>query len=393
MKNILLPFVTIIISGLILWSCDNSSEPISNDISWIMTYGGTGNDLGTSIILTDDEGYIISGYTDSYGSGSTDAWIIKTDHAGTEIWSNTYGGSNLDWASSIEKTDDGGYIFAGGTMSFGNGLKDAYLVKIDSIGNEVWSKTFGGTNDDLFNSVSITSDSGFILVGETSSFGYGGEDIYIVKSDSEGNEIWSKTFGGSNNDWARSAQQTSDGGFIIIGTTRSYGNDSQILMIKIDSQGNQIWLKTFGEAYYEYGGAVQQTSDGGYIITGSTELTEFVTEVILIKTDSLGNLSWEKTFKINDADFGYSVMQTDDGGYIISGATGTDAKNTFYDVFLLKTNSSGTKQWLKTFGGSDDDSGVSVKQTTGGGYIIIGSNKNVNNDVYLIKTDENGNIN
>lgn len=394
MKKVILVFFAIVSTGLIFLSCsdDNSTEPQGNDISWIKTFGGTGDEIGTSTTQTND-GYIVTGYTNSYGAGNYDAWLIKIDPNGNEIWSKTFGGSNLDWASSVEKTSDGGYVFAGGTESYGNGQKDIFFVKTDSVGNEIWAKTFGGINDDQCNCLKPTTDGGYILVGETKSFGSGENDVYLIKTDSDGNQVWSKTFGGISYDWGSLVQQTTDEGYIITGTTDSFGSGYQVLLIKTDSNGNEIWSKTFGNMYFDSGSSVQQTTDGGYIITGSTGLSETNDEVYLVKTDSNGNLAWSKKFGGNSFDYGNSVKQTVEGGYIISGIYGSVNKSPFYDVYLIKTSSNGSVEWSKTFGGSGDEVCGSVEQTSGGGYIIAGSVSATTDDLYLIKTDENGYVN
>ena len=189
-----------------------------------------------------------------------------------EEWSKTFGGSDYDRGFSVQQTSDGGYIIAGLTSSFGAGRDDVYLIKTYENGNEEWSKTFGGSDYDRGFSVQQTSDGGYIIAGLTSSFGAGGSDFYLIKTDKNGNEEWSKTFGGSGSDAGTSVQQTSDGGYIIGGHTNSFGVDEydhDFYLIKTDKKGKVIGSKTFvGGPYQDKGNSVQQTSDGGYIICG-----------------------------------------------------------------------------------------------------------------------------
>ena len=238
---------------------------------WNKTFGGTDHDAAFSVQQTSDGGYILAGETDSYGAGCGDVWLVKTDAEGNEEWSKTFGGTNWDVAWSVQQTSDGGYILAGWTESYGAGSRDAWLVKTDSKGNEVWNKTFGGTDHDAAFSVQQTSDGSYILAGWTMSYGAGSRDAWLVKTDSKGNEVWNKTFGGTDHDAAFSVQQTSDGGYILAGWTMSYDAGGDAWLVKTDSNGNKVWDKTFGGTYWDKAHYVQQTSDGGYILAGWTE--------------------------------------------------------------------------------------------------------------------------
>ena len=320
---------------------------------------------------------------------------------GDSLWTKTFGGTGWDVSSSVQQTNDGGYIITGGVESFGNGNDDVYLIKTDQSGNELWAKTFGGTERDMGYSVQQTTDGGYIVTGLTTSFGNGNE-LYLIKTDGSGNEQWFKTYGGTYVDIGQSVQQTTDGGYIITGVTNSFGNGSEeVLLIKTDGNGDSLWTKTFGGTDWEedWGNSVQQTNDGGYIITGWTHPDPTPgslddSEVLLIKTDGSGNEEWTKTFGGADGESGSSVQQTADGGYIIAGSTSSFG-NGDEDVYLIKTDGSGNEQWFKTFGGVGGESGSSVQQTNDGGYIIAGSTTSFGNggsDIYLIKTDENGNI-
>ena len=380
---------------LIYWGCEDSiDDEKSITKSFTTLFGGNQEDLGFSVQQTTDGGYIITGYTWSYGNGEEDIWLIKTDSQGNEEWNQTYGGNEDDKGFSVQQTTDGGYIITGFTDSYGSGEFDIWLVKTDSQGNEEWNQTIGGTEDDEGFSVQQTTDGGYIVTGYTLSFGNGEEDIWLIKTDSQGNEEWNQTFGGSEDDYGYSVKQTTDGGYIITGYLSNIENNSyDVWLIKTDSQGNEEWNQTFGGDEDDYGYFVKQTTDGGYIITGGTQsFGNGEQDVWLIKTNSQGNEEWNQTFGGTDGESSFSVKQTTDGGYIITGGTRSYGRGSS-DVWLIKTDGQGNEEWNQTLGGSYNDFGYSVDQTTDGGYIITGGIESPvygRYDICLIKTDSEG---
>lgn len=368
--------------------------PTTPVITFATTLGGSDYDRGNSVEQTYDGGYIIVGHTTSY-FGSGDVYLIKTDSDGKKVWEKTYGGNLNDDGNSVQQTDDGGYIITGYTYTFLEGFPEGYLIKTDSLGNKIWGKTFGGIDGAVGNSIQHTFDGGFILTGRLRVNDTGG--VYLMKMDASGNKIWEKTFFG--NGWARGncVQQTFDNGFIIVGVTASYMSAEyyDIYCIRTDERGDKVWEKKFGGSNYDEGFYVSQTFDGGYILAGTT--SSFGTgkgDVYLIKTDENGNKVWGKTFGGGDWDEGYTVQQTSDGGYIVTGTTQSFGAGK-EDVYLIKTDASGNKIWEKTFGGNNSDIGYFGQKTTDGGFIITGLTQSFgagNGDVYLIKTDSEGNV-
>uniref|UniRef100_A0A832DJ23 T9SS type A sorting domain-containing protein n=1 Tax=Ignavibacterium album TaxID=591197 RepID=A0A832DJ23_9BACT len=345
------------------------------DTIWTKTFGGSNIDVGYYVETTSDGGFIITGYTRSYGTMSgRNVLLIKTDSFGNEQWIKAYGGNNDDEGNSVQQTSDGGFIICGYTKSYGAGGNDVFLVKTDSLGNELWNKVFGGASDEEGYSVLQTNDGGFLIAGATSSFGAGSRDIWLVKTDTNGNLSWTKTIGGGSSDGARQINFTNDGGYIITGWTFSYGPGAvgNAWLVKTDSLGNMSWNKFFGGSDVDRGLSVQQTSDGGYVLTGYTASSGFgLDDMLLIKTDSNGNLQWQKTFGGSGRDYGNFVQQTFDNGYIITGYTlsfgaGGD------DLWLVRTDASGNLQWSKTYGGAQSDVGYCLQETIDGGYIIVG---------------------
>ena len=388
---VLLPALVVALALLV----SRSSVAQSGDEQWNRTFGGSGWDVGFSVAQTSDGGYIVAGYTRSYGAGGNDVWLIKTNSEGNRQWSRTFGGSDWDGAYCVAQTSDGGYIVAGYTRSYDAGADDAWLIKTDSEGNEQWNRVFDGSGWDGAYCVAQTTDGGYILTGWRGSYiGRHQNDIWLIKTDSEGDEQWNKTFGGSGYDVGYCVTQTSDGGYIVIGKTWSYGAGCyDVWLIKTDSEGNKQWNRTFGGSDWDVGNCVAQTSDGGYIIAGrTTSYGAGAGDAWLIKTDSEGDEQWNKTFGGSGYDVGYCVTQTSDGGYIIAGEARSYADSRG-DAWLIKTDSEGDEQWSQTFGGLGYyDVSYSVDQTSDGGYIVTGWTRSYGagrDSVWLIKVGVN----
>ncbi|KKK64030.1 hypothetical protein LCGC14_2988330, partial [marine sediment metagenome] len=288
----------------------------------------------------------------------------------------TYGGSNQDYGSSVEQTTDGGYIIAGRTSSFDIANGDVYLIKIDSIGDTIWTKTYGWIAADYGYSVQQTIDGGYIVAGET------GADFYLIKTNAIGDTLWTKAYGGLSGEYGYSVQQTTDSGYIIAGFSNvAFNND--VYLIKTTSLGDTVWTKLYGGNFSDQGNSVKQTTDGGYIIVGNTSsFGAGNADVYLIKTNSVGDTIWTKTYGGIWDEWGYSVRQTTDSGYIIVGYTDIFGDD---DVYLIKTNSVGDTLWTKTYDGTSTEVGYSIQQTIDGGYIIVGETKSFgagSDDVY-----------
>ena len=276
--------------------CGNNNSDnleINVVITFVKTFGGSSFDLAHSVQQTMDGGYIITGETESYGTGDYDFWLIKTDLVGNELWNQTYGGSSDDRAYSVQQTTDGGYIIAGYTSSYGVGGYDFWLVKTDAYGNEQWNQTYGGSSDDRAYSVQQTMDGGYIIAGYTLSYGAGSWDFWLVKTDAYGDEQWDQTYGGGSEDVAHSVQQTTDGGYIIAGHTSSYGvGNYDFWLVKTNAYGNEQWNQTYGGNVTDVAHSVQQNIDGGYIIAGYTSsYGAGGYDFWLVKTDAYGNVN------------------------------------------------------------------------------------------------------
>ncbi len=319
------------------------------------TFGGLTDDMGYCVIETSDGGYAITGTKWFGDNGNTDVWLIKTDENGEEIWNNTFGGIYSDYGYSVAQTSDGGYIITG---SYDSGLVmnyDLWLIKTDSNGDHEWNQTFSGefTGDDG-RYVMQTPDDGYLVVGTIGRGLNGNADIWLIKTNETGDLEWSQIFDGGHGDYGYCFAPTSDGGYIITGSTYSYGANPgvspDVWLIKTDENGDHLWNQTYGGTDGEQGHCVVETSDGGYIITGqkgiiptastmSIRIWGYKDDVLLIKTDENGNHQWNQTYgEISDHDAGWCVVQTSDGNYIIVGYTESYGAGG-QDVWLLKVAS------------------------------------------------------
>jgi len=362
--------------------------------------GGPYIEVGASLIQTSDGGYAIAGFTSSPGVEEIDVYVVKLDANGNLQWTKTIGGPWNEEGSSLIQTSDGGYAIAGRTESFGAGDYDVYVVKLDAHGNLQWTKTIGGPNYEEGRSLIQTADGGYAIAGYTTSFGAGEADVYVVKLDANGNLQWTKTIGGKNDDEGFSLIQTADGGYAIAGyTTAGYieysgAGESDVYVVKLDAHGNLQWTKTIRGKGWDVGRSLIQTSDGGYAIAGATiSFGAGGVDVYVVKLDAKGNLQWTKTIGGENEDWGYSLIQTSDGGYAIAGETNSFGAGD-YDVYVVKLDAKGNLQWTKTIGGPDYESGTSLIQTSDGGYAIAGKTISFGageTDVYVVKLDKNGN--
>ncbi|MBN4051323.1 gliding motility-associated C-terminal domain-containing protein [bacterium AH-315-M05] len=367
-------------------------------ITFQKTFAANGMNGGLFVQKTTDGGYIVTGQHETTGAGACDIYIFKRDNCGNIEWFKTYGGVNSDGGMCIQQTPGGGYIVTG-LLDMGAGGYDNFLMKIDANGNVLWTKNYGGAGDDRGLYLQQTSDGGYIVAGNTTSFGAGGWDAYVIKADANGDTLWTRTFGGTGEDHSCYVEQTSDGGYFVTGNTGSFGAGGQdVWLLKLDSSGTLLWANTYGGTGTEgqhWDTKGQITPDGGFIISSHT--TSFgagLADVWLIRTDSTGNVLWSKTYGGADNDLSRFMRQTTDQGFIIGGETwsfGSGGR----DVYLIKTDSIGNLEWSRTFGGTGDDKAMGIQQANDGGYVLSGNTGSFGAivfDVYILKTDTNGNI-
>ncbi|KUG24880.1 hypothetical protein ASZ90_005307 [hydrocarbon metagenome] len=312
---------------------------------WFKTFGTDRDpDGGSDVIVANDGNYVVLGNTESYGAGRIDFYLLKLDPNGNLIWSKTYGGQYDESASEVLQTSDGGFIMCGNTKLSASGSRDAYIVRVDAQGNQLWAKNYGGAGGETASGIIETSDGGYIFSGSTTSNGTDDFQLWIVKIDANGNEVWSKTHGGAEWEEAASISPTSDGGYILSGYTLSKGAGAKdAYLIKVNATGDVIWDKVFGDIHADEFRDAKETPDGGFIAVGYS-ITFFsqqnqYRDLFIVKTNSSGDLVWSKLIGSDKNEGASSVRITTDGGFVISGFTDSYSKSN--NIYLLKFNAAG----------------------------------------------------
>lgn len=384
------------------------------------TYGNNGNDRGFAVANTIDGGYVFIGYSSSYGGGDFDVVLNKLDSDATLEWSKSYGGSGNDYAFKIVQCIDGGFAIVGMTQSFGSGGYDALLLKTDDNGTMQFMKTYGGVSDDRFLNIRQTADSGFILAGSTTNFGFGNWDMLYVKTDANGDTLWTKVIGSAAYDQGTDAIETNNSEFVFLGRTLSWGaGSSDVFLAKATASGDTLWSKTYGGTGWEEALRIKQTFDNGFVFTGATNgFTNGGYQTYLNKVDSDGNLMWSKAYGGDYTETSYDVVQLPDSGYAMVGTTESYGSNHLRiaatsghanpfnagggnevmgndntNVFLVRVDVNGDTLWSYAYGGNLQDEGFSLLNTADKGFLLATYSLSFTtdtNDFYLIKTDSNG---
>lgn len=396
------------------------------DIQWEHSLGGNNSELGYGIRQTSDKGFISVGHTSStngdvdglHSAFYSDIWLVKMDTAGEIEWQKCLGGTNDEYGYDIEITHDGGYIIAGSTASDDgdvspiNGGFDCWIIKTDSSGNIEWEQTYGGIENDEAYSIEPTADGGYIFAGRSGSnngdvtdhhgdafFG----DGWVVKIDSDGNLQWQHSLGGTVEDFMNEVINTADGGYMCVGYSDSNDGDvtghhsfagvSDMWLVKVDAEGNMEWQRSYGGSFADWGNAVLQTADHKYIIAGTASSDDGdITDphgdydYWIVKTDSTGNILWQKNYGGSQQDEATEISITFSGGYFVTGFEYSDdgdvtGNHNGADYWALKIDSTGGIIWQNTLGGGLQDFAYDGRQINDGSYILTGASNSLNGDV------------
>jgi hypothetical protein len=425
-----LPFLVSILCFQFFLNCskdDSSSVPtVENQVTFVKTFGGSKNDSAQSVVATSDGGYAVLGFTQSMNGDITDKqnesfdyWVLKFNAEDELEWNKTYGGSGDERGSSIIQTQDGGYAILGfsfssdGDVSENAGLQDYWLAKLDTNGDIIWQKSFGYQGADSGISVIQTNDQGYLISGildVTASGGLGnssrglnkhaGGDYWILKLNSSGNLEWSRYFGGNFTDTPEGIIETEDFGFIIAGGSDSDDTDISnnigsydFWVIRISALGDLVWEKSFGGDQIDEARAIVKSGDGNYIIAGDTRsenidisVNNGAADLWLIKISPNGDLLWEQTIGGTSFDVARAIANTHDNGFLLAGSSRSNDLDVSEnkgqnDAWALKVDWSGNLLWEKTVGGSNIDFGYSITELTDKSIILVGDSTSSDGDI------------
>lgn len=391
------------------------------EIEWSLCVGGSGWDVGFTIVQTPDSGYLVGGERGGFDGDWSDCdyggmFLVKINSAGELQWSKCYGGTDYNEIMySIIASTHGGYIFTAhtyssdGDVSGNHGESDYWVVKIDEEGEIEWQKCYGGTKSEFPFEIIQTSDGGYAVIGYTRSnngdvtgyhTGSGSHDMWVIKIDSIGELEWQKCLGGSDEDEGWAITQTADGSYICVGYTNSYdgdvggaADDFDFWLVKLDSEGNIVWENNFGGSDGDYAYSVLAEADGSIMVAGETysddgdvtDAHEGLKELWTVKTDSVGNLIRTKCYGGSDAEVAHSLMRINENDYLLCGTTLSDdgdlTGESVSGIWVLTTDSVGIIKWQKSFGGSELEEGFDVITTYDGGIVAVGYTKSNDGDV------------
>ena len=422
-----------------------TSQSWSQD-TWVKTFGGTSSDVGLSVSLTSENNLLITGSSNSNdgdfngkNKGNRDIFVIKLDSEGNIVWKMSFGGTGEDWGYSMTPTSDDGVLISGFTQSndgdfkgMNRGLFDIFVMKLDMDGNVEWKKIFGGTGDDQLRSMIQSSDGGVLITGNTNSndgdfkgMNKGNTDIFVMKLDEDGEIKWTKLFGGRFIEYGMSVATTSNDGILITGYSNSDDGDfngmnkgdMDIFVIKLDSEGNIVWKKSFGGSSIDYGFSITLSSDSTLLVTGSTGsndstfigLNKGGFDIFIIKLDKDGETLWSKTFGGSSGERCTHISTTTNDDIVITGYTQSNDSNFsglnrgMWDVFVMKLDNEGEILMSKTFGGTSNEYGNSFTTSSSNELLITGTNQSNDGDfmgmnqgiqnIFVMKLDSNGNLN
>ncbi len=397
-RSVVFAFVLVLFTCFTL-SCENGGDrdkgdkaSASSSVEWDRLYGGSHNDKANSIIECEDGGYIAAGLTKSFGKGKWDAWIVRVGEDGEELWSKTFGKEGDDEAFSIREAGDG-FLISGFSDRGESVEEQAWIFRIDKSGKKLWEKFYGGEHDDSANSLVVNADGSMVFAGVKGISSYINSDLWVVSLDPSGNPIWEKTFGERRKDKGHAIIKTSDNIYLVAGQklSTSTSNQQDAYCIKLDSSGKKVWEKTYGGKRLDIAYDVKETEDGGFVVAGKNRSAgSGKNDLWVFKLDKSGKMLWEKTYGGADMDEGRTVALRENGGFLVAGFTKSKGAGNA-DLWVLKLDGSGEITKEGVFGKKGWESGESVFGTSDGDFVVSAVNASTGRgreDLWIVKIDD-----
>lgn len=344
--------------------------------SWQVAFGGTSKDIAYDVCAAENDNVIVVGDCRSYGKGRDDVLVLKVNTHGKLLWKKTFGKKRKDIAYAVVQTTDGNFVAVGETRSFSEtGDPDVYVIKFDTNGKLIWEKNFGGKMKDFAKDVVATSDGGVLIAGASESFGDTYLDSYILKVNKNGKEEWAKVLGGERDDIANSLALTSDGGFVIAGVSESYQNGSKdFYIVRFDSHAKQKWTKVYGEDNEDIAYGVVASENGSCVVAGKTKsFGSKRSDIMVLKIATNGKLIWQRLFGYKDKEWANAITKTDNG-FMLAGTTNSFGHGKF-DFYVMQLDKEGHSLWGPVYGGEDVDKAYGLTRTSAGNYVVVGETK------------------
>ena len=359
------------------------------DTLWTKKVGGTGIDVGNEIIQTSDRGFVVAGYTTSFGAGQRDAYLVKLDSFGNILWQKTYGTNLLEQAYSVKETNDGGLIISAFVYA---ATANLFLIRTNQDGDTSWTKNIGLSGNDFGTYIQLTDDGGFLVIGYTdSNISNGDRDVWLLRLESTGTVLWQRTYGGTDAEEGYKLLKLSDGNLLISGYSQSFSSgDRDGWIVKVDSSGNFIWSKSYGSGSYDEFTAAAEDENGNLYYTGTTE-SSGDRDLWIVKTDSGGNHLFTKTYGGSQWEWGYDIERTNDGNFILTGYSQSNSSG-LKQLWILKIDQQGDTLWTKLISSVNGSEGYSIIQTQDNGFAVTGvaASSGTGPDVWVIRLKPKG---
>ena len=369
----------------------NPNKGAELKFTWKKSWGGNKRDKAMAVTEMSNGNLALAGYSRSFGKGRNDATVVCVSPKGRTLWYQSFGGKRIDEANAITSTADRHLVIAGVSQSFSKDHdKDFYIVKLKENGDFLWDKTVGGVESDVANGVAPTKDGGVVVVGTTESYGNGNKNLLVVRLGKNGEGIWRKVFGGKEDDVAKAVVATDDGGFVVVGGSQSFGTEQSynIYMIKIDANGKQMWAKSYGEDRPDVARAITASGDGGFVVAGATEsFGSKHKDLNVMRIDAKGNTMWHKIYGFKSKEYANGVAMTPEGGVVVVGTTQSMGHGE-YDFYVIELNKKGSLIWSNVYGGPDKDIAHDVISTKRGTFMIVGETESFGSgdfDFYMLE--------